>query len=104
MSESLFVQEFSRCISIPNLDLFVTEYLSIGFSLDEPEQLLGKASPKDILRCQDWEALIQIEAHLITKLSINTRASPIIFKLTISDDVVDHLKVLHLWVFWVLTH
>ena len=54
--EAILVQEVAGAIGIPNMDAFVSKFLSVGAALNEPEQLLNNTAPKHTLRSQQGEA------------------------------------------------
>ena len=56
VSEAILVQEVAGAIGIPNMDIFVSKFLSIGAALNEPQQLLNNAAPEHALRSQQGEA------------------------------------------------
>ena len=56
VSEAILVQEVAGAIGIPNMDTFVSKFLSVGAALNEPQQLLNNAAPEHALCSQQGEA------------------------------------------------
>lgn len=50
--EANWIQKLSWTVAIPNVDIFVLQFLRIGWAFDEPQQLLHQTTPEDPLGCQ----------------------------------------------------
>ena len=65
MRQSSLVEEFSRAISIPNMNSLVGKVIAIGVSADEPQELFGDAPPKGAFGGEERQsAVAEGKAHL----------------------------------------
>mmetsp|Transcript_5015 Transcript_5015/g.20046 ORF Transcript_5015/g.20046 Transcript_5015/m.20046 type:complete len:323 (-) Transcript_5015:518-1486(-) len=97
--EAPLVQELSRTVAIPNVDVLLRKNVRVGASLDEPEKLLGQPSPEDPLGRQQRKASVaERKAHLHAELAERASSGPISALHPAFDDVTHKVKVLPLCV------
>ena len=61
-------------IVIPDVYPIVDEVLDVGVAIEEPQQLVDNALEEDLLGGQQWKALREVEAHLMSEDALGTRS------------------------------
>ena len=89
------IQKLPRTISVPNLDFFVREQLSVGVPSHKPKQLLRHASPEDLFgRQQGKPSVAQTEAHLYAELGYGAGAGTISSCHSVGHNVSQQIQIL----------
>mmetsp|Transcript_15850 Transcript_15850/g.41988 ORF Transcript_15850/g.41988 Transcript_15850/m.41988 type:complete len:332 (+) Transcript_15850:691-1686(+) len=98
MGKPALVQELSRAVGVPNLHALLGQVVGVRVALHKPQQLLEDAAPERPLRRQQWEALPEVEAHLLTKHRSGAHSGALVGWHALLDDLTNGVEVLVLLV------
>ena len=70
------------------------QVLHVGVALQKPKQLIDDRLQVELLRGQEREALLQVEAHLVAKHADRARTRSILFLYALVEHPVKQVKIL----------
>lgn len=72
------IQIFPTAIAFPYLHIFIQQNMSICLSLNEPQQFFNHSPHKDLFSCQQWEGILQLKSHCLSKYRLSSHPSSVI--------------------------
>jgi hypothetical protein len=84
---------FSSGPFVPDSNLLLLEWLDSCVSMQKPEKLVNDGTQVQLFRGQEWEALLKIEAHLVSKDPEGSGPRSIRSRLSVGQNVVEQFEV-----------
>ena len=88
---------------VPDTDTTLLEPADVRIAAQEPDQLADDAAQVELLGCEDREALLQIEPHLVAKHAARAGTSAVVLVDAVVQYVLEQIEVLthlaHLFLF-----
>ncbi len=88
---------------VPDTDTTLLEPADVRTAAQEPDQLVDDAAQMQLLGCEDWEALLQIEPHLVAKHAARAGTGTVGFVDAVVQHMLEQIEVLthlaHLFLF-----
>src|SRR3974390_1638843 len=79
---------------VPDTDAMILQIFDVGVAGEKPEQLVDNRLQMQLLGRQHWEAVGQVEAHLMSENRQRTRAGAIVLLDAAVEDRLYEIEVL----------
>ena len=82
---------------VPNRDATLLKPLHVRVAAQEPEQLSDDGAQVQLLRRHGWEAIGEVEAHLVAKHAERAGTGSVALLLSVRQHMIEQVEVLPHW-------